>query len=34
MNGGAPEREPRVRFNEKDTEQYHICFGAPGHRPQ
>jgi predicted Zn-dependent peptidase len=30
VNGGAPEREPRVRFNKKDTEQYHICFGAPG----
>ena len=30
VNGGAPEREPRVRFNAKDTEQYHICFGAPG----
>jgi predicted Zn-dependent peptidase len=22
--------EPQVRFNEKDTEQYHVCFGAPG----
>jgi predicted Zn-dependent peptidase len=21
---------PRTRFFEKDTEQYHICFGAPG----
>jgi predicted Zn-dependent peptidase len=21
---------PRMRFYEKDTEQYHICFGAPG----
>jgi predicted Zn-dependent peptidase len=21
---------PRLRFYEKDTEQYHICFGAPG----
>jgi len=30
VNGGAPKREPRVRFNRKDTEQYHICFGAPG----
>ena len=30
VNGGAPEQEPRVRFNKKDTEQYHICFGAPG----
>ncbi len=29
-----PPREPdgisRLRFYEKDTEQYHICFGAPG----
>ncbi len=30
VNGGAPKREPRVSFNRKDTEQYHICFGAPG----
>ena len=30
VNGGAPDREPRVCFNSKDTEQYHICFGAPG----
>jgi len=30
VNGGAPKREPRLRFNSKDTEQYHICFGAPG----
>ena len=30
VNGGAPERKPRVCFNRKDTEQYHICFGAPG----
>jgi predicted Zn-dependent peptidase len=30
VNGGAPDREPRVCFNRKDTEQYHICFGAPG----
>jgi predicted Zn-dependent peptidase len=34
---GAPARtasaiaaEPRLHFYEKDTEQYHICFGAPG----
>ncbi|MDQ3759666.1 MAG: insulinase family protein [Actinomycetota bacterium] len=27
---GAIERQPRVCFNRKDTEQYHICFGAPG----
>jgi len=33
----APQRPPiepdgrsRLRFYEKDTEQYHICFGAPG----
>ncbi len=24
----------RLRFYEKDTEQYHICFGAPGHHPR
>ena len=29
-NGGDTQRAPRLRFNEKDTEQYHICFGAPG----
>ena len=33
-NGAAPAVEPdgaaRLRFYEKDTEQYHICFGAPG----
>ena len=23
---------PRLRFHRKDTEQYHICFGAPGLR--
>jgi predicted Zn-dependent peptidase len=28
--GGPPEEEARLRFHEKDTEQYHICFGAPG----
>jgi predicted Zn-dependent peptidase len=26
----APEDTARLRFFEKDTEQYHICFGAPG----
>jgi predicted Zn-dependent peptidase len=26
----APEDTARLRFYEKDTEQYHICFGAPG----
>ena len=29
LDGGA-----RLRFYAKDTEQYHICFGAPGHRPR
>jgi len=29
-NGAAAAAEPRLRFHEKDTEQYHICFGAPG----
>ncbi len=35
-NGAAPAVEldgaARLRFHEKDTEQYHICFGAPGLR--
>ncbi len=26
----TPEDAARLRFYEKDTEQYHICFGAPG----
>ncbi len=26
----GPGEEARLRFYEKDTEQYHICFGAPG----
>jgi predicted Zn-dependent peptidase len=26
----AAATEARLRFYEKDTEQYHICFGAPG----
>jgi predicted Zn-dependent peptidase len=26
----APEFERRVRFLEKDTEQYHVCIGGPG----
>jgi predicted Zn-dependent peptidase len=26
----APSEEARLRFYEKETEQYHICFGAPG----
>jgi predicted Zn-dependent peptidase len=33
-NGAGPASPPddgaRLRFFEKDTEQYHICFGAPG----
>lgn len=29
-NGEEPDHEARLRFYEKDTEQYHICFGAPG----
>ncbi len=29
-DGAAPAEEARLRFYEKDTEQYHICFGAPG----
>jgi predicted Zn-dependent peptidase len=27
---GLPEETARLHFYEKDTEQYHICFGAPG----
>ncbi len=27
---GGLDEEARLRFYEKDTEQYHICFGAPG----
>jgi predicted Zn-dependent peptidase len=30
LNGGEPEHEPRFRFQAKDTEQYHVCFGGPG----
>lgn len=29
-DGGEPEPGPRLRFNAKETEQYHICFGGPG----
>jgi predicted Zn-dependent peptidase len=33
-NGNAPaidlDGATRLRFHQKDTEQYHICFGAPG----
>jgi predicted Zn-dependent peptidase len=27
---GRPDETARLHFYEKDTEQYHICFGAPG----
>ena len=30
LAGDEPDGEPRLRFYAKDTEQYHICFGAPG----
>jgi predicted Zn-dependent peptidase len=30
LNSGTPEETARLRFYRKDTEQYHICFGAPG----
>ena len=26
----CPERAPRLCFHDKETEQYHICFGGPG----
>ncbi|CAN5611879.1 pitrilysin family protein [soil metagenome] len=29
-HGPIPERSPRLCFNDKETEQYHICFGGPG----
>jgi predicted Zn-dependent peptidase len=29
-HGPVPEREPRLCFHDKETEQYHICFGGPG----
>ncbi len=29
-SAAGPEEKPRLCFYEKDTEQYHICFGAPG----
>ncbi len=29
-NGVSSQVEPRVRFHQKDTEQYHVCFGGPG----
>jgi predicted Zn-dependent peptidase len=27
---GAPHSPPHVRFERKETEQYHVCLGAPG----
>jgi len=30
VRDAEPELRPRLRFHRKDTEQYHICFGAPG----
>ena len=30
VNGDEPVPERRLRFHSKDTEQFHICFGAPG----
>jgi predicted Zn-dependent peptidase len=30
VNGGEPSEEARLCFYPKETEQYHICFGAPG----
>lgn len=29
-DAGDAKHRPRLRFSEKKTEQYHICFGAPG----
>jgi predicted Zn-dependent peptidase len=29
-DGSRPLRKPRLAFQAKETEQYHICFGAPG----
>src|SRR5207248_5487626 len=28
--GAPPEVEPRLRFHQKETEQYHLCLGGPG----
>ena len=30
LGGDAPAERARLRFYPKETEQYHICFGAPG----
>jgi predicted Zn-dependent peptidase len=29
-SSSAPDFQPRVRFLQKDTEQYHVCLGGPG----
>jgi len=29
-NGSDASTEARLRFHQKDTEQYHLCFGGPG----
>lgn len=29
-DGARPHGESRIRFHQKDTEQYHVCFGGPG----
>jgi len=31
-NGSRPTPEPRAMFRQKDTEQFHLCLGAPGLR--
>ena len=31
---GPPDFSARVRFLQKDTEQYHVCVGGAGHRPR
>jgi predicted Zn-dependent peptidase len=30
LNGDAPLPSPRLRFQSKETEQYHVCFGGAG----
>jgi predicted Zn-dependent peptidase len=30
LPGGGPREAARLEFYAKDTEQYHVCFGAPG----
>jgi predicted Zn-dependent peptidase len=29
-NGTGPDGAARIRYQEKDTEQYHVCLGGPG----